>query len=151
MGMELRVKSVTRGNIVPGYTTLFDKKKEGEGEEKRLSNKRKVDWEWRVLECRIEKRRDRNVRGLFSSPSLIVKRIFAFFLSSFGSIERWKRVLPCLYLWSSSSFISLMIDDVFRLRSVFYQRYYSIFSWTEMFVIGMRNNHDDGHWSFFIC
>ena len=38
---------------------------------------------------RNKKRRDRNIRGLFSSPSLIVKRIFAFFLFYlFGSIER---------------------------------------------------------------
>jgi hypothetical protein len=38
MGRELRVKPVTRGIIVVGYTTLFDKKKE-----KRLNNKRKDD------------------------------------------------------------------------------------------------------------
>ncbi len=59
MGRELRVKPVTRGIIVVGYTTLFDKKKEEEEEEKRLSNKRKDDWEWRVVECRIEKKRQK--------------------------------------------------------------------------------------------
>ncbi len=49
-----------------------------EKKRKRLSNKRKDDWEWRVSD-RIK--RDRNARRLFSSPSYLYWESFSFFLS----------------------------------------------------------------------
>jgi hypothetical protein len=91
--------------------------------EKRLNNKRKDDQEWRVpnrekSRNKKERKRYKNARGLFSSPSWIVRGFWRSLFYLFGSIETWKK--PVAVYASLILSFPIRDDDRWRISNMIY-------------------------------